>query len=404
MASIAEELSRLPFFARVPRQELERAAERFRPVSLEAGEVLWWQAAPVDEMALVLLGELVAEAGGKEVGRVRAPDIIGEVGAFVAGSSRVATLRSVRATQVLCLSGADLRALRWQRGRLYDTLLELAQKAMIRRISATSARLASIVAGGAAAPARKEPGALARLWRTLRPGGPSGPCPPIGPILRAQAGLRDTTEEVQDALASAFVTESFEEGQVIVLEGEPASAMYIVADGEVDVLRNVRGDRAELLVKLGPGAQFGANSLIEPTPRTASCVAATPGWLLRMDREAFNALTGEARMLWRESVLTTLASQVKNANAALERALAAGPHPSATPLPAKPPAPGRAAVPAGQETSVRLQRGSTGFDQLLKASGYLETLPSNEQELEEMTFVVDEDHKRNMKNRGVPRG
>lgn len=392
MASIAEELSRLPFFARVPRQELDRAADRFRALSLEAGEVLWWQAAPVDELAIVLLGELVAEAGGKEVGRVRAPDIIGEVGAFVAGSTRVATLRAVRSTQVLALAVADLRALRWQRGRLYDTLLELAQKAMVRRISATSARLANIVAGGAAAPSRKEPGALARLWRTLRPGGPAGACPALAPILRAQAGLRDTSEEVQGALAAAFVAEPFEEGQVIVLEGEPASAMYIVAEGEVDVLRNVRGDRAELLVKLGPGAQFGANSLIEPTPRTASCVAATPGWLLRMDREAFNALTGEARMLWRESVLTTLASQVKNANAALERALASGPAPSSTVLPASPPSPNRP------------RRDGAGFAELLKASGYLETMPANEADLEEMSFVVDEDHKRNLKNKNLTRG
>ena len=142
MASIAEELSRLPFLVRVPRQELERAADRFRALSLEAGEVLWWQSAPVDELALVLIGELAAETAGKEVGRVRAPDLIGEVGAFVAGSTRVATLRAVRPTQVLCLGVADLRALRWQRGRLYDTLLELAQKALVRRISATSAKLA----------------------------------------------------------------------------------------------------------------------------------------------------------------------------------------------------------------------------------------------------------------------
>jgi CRP-like cAMP-binding protein len=396
MASIVDELSHLPFLSRVPRQELERAAPRFRAISLEPGEALWWQGAAVDELAIVLLGELAAEAGGKEVGRVRAPDIVGEAGAFVAGSTRNATLRAVRSTQVLCLGVADLRALRWQRGRLYDTLLELAQKALVRRVSATSARLASLVSGGTAAPSRKEPGALARLWRTLRPGGPTGPCPPAAAVLRSQAGLREMDEPTAAELAAAFVAEPFEEGQVIVLEGEPASAMYIVAEGEVDVLRNVGGDRAELLIRLGPGAQFGANSVVEPTPRTASCVAATAGWLLRMDREAFKALKGEARLLWRESILATLATQIRNANSALERALAQGPHPAQTLPPAS-----RVARPrsAGEPPPARAAQ-PAGLADLLRASGYLETMPADEADLAEISFVIDEDHKRNMKNRG----
>ena len=395
MASIAEELTRLPFLARVPRDELERVAERFRAVSLEAGETLWWQAAAVDELALVLIGELVAETGGKEVGRVRAPDLVGEASAFEAGSTRVATLRAVRPTQVLCLSVADLRALRRQRGRLYHTLLELAQKALVRRISLTSTKLASLAQGGAAAPSRKEPGAFAKLWRTFRPGGPTGPCPPFGPVIRAQAGLGAADEGVHAALAAAFVAEPFEEGQVIVLEGEGASAMYIVAEGEVDVLRNVRGERAELLVTLGPGAQFGANSLVEPSPRTASCVAATPGWLLRMDREAFTSLTGEARMVWRESVLATLSSQIRLANRALERAMGGRPGASST-------AAGAGQRPQPGATAVNPRQDSERFADLLKASGYLETMPANEAELENVQFVFDDDNQRNRKNTGVP--
>lgn len=373
MATIAEELALLPFFQRVARTDLDRVARYFRRVELEVNEVLWTQGSTVDELGLVLIGELVAHANLREVGRVRAPDVVGEAGAFVAGSVRTATLKAARPTTLLTLSVPDLRTLRFAKSRVYDALLEQAQRSLCRRVAATNARVAQVAAGVLAAPSRKEPGTLVRLWRTLRPGLPTTPCPPAGPLLRNLPGLRDMEPELEDLLAAGFACEPVEEGRVIVLEGETGSSMYLVADGEIDVLRNVRGDRAELLVKLGPGQHFGANTLVEPAPRTASCVAVTKAWLYRMDKEAFNDLRGDAKTAWRESLLATLATQIRNANAALDRAMA--------------------------DRSVEAPTPSTGFDDLLRASGYLESLPAGESELEEIRFVVDDDHERNRKNR-----
>lgn len=375
MATVAEELSLLPFFSRIARPDLDRAAPRFRRVELTPGEVLWQQGAAVDELAIVLVGELRASVGGNEVGRVRAPDILGEASAFVAGSERSATLAAVLPTTLLALDLPELRTLRWQRSRVYDALLDLAQRALVKRVAATNQKVAQLAEGGFASPVRREPGALARLWRALRPGGPTTPCPPAGPLLRGFPGLREMEEEVEAELVAGLVAEPVSEGQVVVLEGEPGSCLYIVAEGTIEVLRNVRGDRAELLVKLGPGQQFGANTLIESLPRTASCVAAGPGWLYRMDRQAFEALRGDARRLWRESVLATLATQLRHANRALERAA-------------------RAVGPARAG-----EREGGGFSDLLRASGYLESLPAQETELEELSFVVDEDARRNPKNR-----
>ena len=65
MATIAEELALLPFFSRVARSDLERAAPRFRRVTLAPNEMLWAQGSAVDELALILYGELAASAGGE---------------------------------------------------------------------------------------------------------------------------------------------------------------------------------------------------------------------------------------------------------------------------------------------------------------------------------------------------
>ncbi len=393
MASVADDLALLPFFSRLARHDIDRAAGYFRRVQLETNEMLWSQGAVVDEMAIVLVGELVAHAHLQEVGRVRAPDIVGEAGAFVAGSTRTATLKAARPTELLALAVPDLRALRFAKSRVYDAILEQAQRSACRRIAATNARVANVATGGQAVPTRKEPSTLARLWRTLRPGGPAGPCPPVGPLLRSQPGLRDMEPDLEQLLSTGFSPESFEEGQVILLQGEPGSAMYLVADGQIDVLRNVLGDKAELLVRLGPGQQLGANTLVDPAPRTASCVAASAGWLYRMDREAFDGLRGEARTAWRESILATLATQIRYANNALERALTGAPPP-------KNAAPARAGAKPAKPAA---QSGGADFQELIRASGFLESLPAGEAELEQVSFVMDEDFQRNRKNKNVPR-
>ncbi|MBM4367851.1 MAG: cyclic nucleotide-binding domain-containing protein [Deltaproteobacteria bacterium] len=398
MRTVPELLGDIPWFRRVPRDELRRVAGHFLPESLVAGQVLWRQGEAVSELGILVEGELVASLDGAEVGRVRAPDLVGEASAFFLGATRTATLAADRDATVLVLPTPDLRALRFQRSEVYACLLDQALRALVRRVGHTSREIAKHATGGNEQPRRAEPGVLARLWRTLRPGAPSMPCPPLGPLLRRMPGLGELVPEVEDALAAAFVPQSYAEGEVIVLEGESSNALWLVADGEIDVLRNVRGDRAELLTKLRAGQQFGMNTMIEMGPRTASCVAVTAGWLFRMDRAAWDALDGEAASRWRESVLATLASQIRNANGALARALGARRVPTVSPRPSPFAKSAGASVPppGGPYPGATGPRVAAvdGFSELLRASGYLETLPADEAELENLSFTVDEDTRR----------
>lgn len=397
MLPVADELSFLPFFTRIPRTEIDKAAPRFERVALLGGEPLWSEGAESGSLAIVLSGEMEVSSRGKAIATVRTREIVGEASAFFAGQPRTASLAATRACDVLILRTADLRALRWQKSAVYNALLDVALQTLVRRVQATNARIAEFAAGTVASPERKEPGALARLWRTLRPGGPTGPCPDLGPLLRSQPGLRDMEPEVETKLAAAFVAEPSSEGQVIVLEGEPGLAGYIVAEGPVDVLRNVRGDRAELLIQLKPGQQFGMNTLVATTPRTASCVAAGAGWVYRMDGDAYERLTGDARRLWRESILATLAGQIANANGALDKAMRAARAKGGSPAKK-----GNVGVGEFTDSSAGKSGGAKqdGFSKLLAASGYLESLPASDDALAGLEFVVDEDMKRNPKNRG----
>ncbi|MES2644794.1 MAG: cyclic nucleotide-binding domain-containing protein [Myxococcota bacterium] len=378
MGTIADELAIIPFFRKVPPQQLRASAPLWEQHSLVPGEVLWDIGGEVDALAVLVLGELSAEVDGTVVGRVLPGELLGEASAFFASATRSATLRARTTSQVLTLSVASLHTMRWQGNSVYDALLEQGLVTLVRRIGATNVRIAQVATGGVAAPARTEPSAFVRFWKALRPGGPAGACPPIEPLLRRQPGLSDISGEVIGALAQGFVAEPVEEGRILFLEGEPGAAAWLVADGGVDVLRNVRGDRAELLASLGPGSIFGINTLIERGARTASCVAARPGWLYRMDVEGYGSLRGPNRLAWRESLLGALATQIRNANNALQRV--SGDKPLR-------PAPTRAA-----------SDGDKHFQELLKASGWLEGLP--DVDLEKMEVVVTEDQRRNPRRRG----
>lgn len=61
---------------------------------------------------------------------------------------------------------------------------------------------------------------------------------------------------------------AFPKGQRIFSAGDPADAMYVVLEGEVEI--SIRGKVVETL---GPGGVLGEMALIERAPRTATATA-----------------------------------------------------------------------------------------------------------------------------------
>ena len=79
-----------------------------------------------------------------------------------------------------------------------------------------------------------------------------------------------------DSLAHVVHTleeREFRKGEYVFNEGELGRTMYVVREGEVEVLRrNEHGIRVPI-VRLGPGECFGEMALVELQPRSGTVVA-----------------------------------------------------------------------------------------------------------------------------------
>jgi len=80
--------------------------------------------------------------------------------------------------------------------------------------------------------------------------------------------------------------EHFEPGEVIVAEGDPPSAVYVVRSGSVKRSRMDDGEEITLSM-LHEGQTFGGLAMIEDRPHTAAAVAASAVELVTFDREQF---------------------------------------------------------------------------------------------------------------------
>lgn len=83
--------------------------------------------------------------------------------------------------------------------------------------------------------------------------------------------------------------EHFEAGEIIFREGERGNWLYIVLDGEVEVVTE-SGPARIVLARLQRGDCFGEMALISDTPRTATVLTRTAVNVLALDRDAFQAL------------------------------------------------------------------------------------------------------------------
>jgi NADH:ubiquinone reductase (H+-translocating) len=84
--------------------------------------------------------------------------------------------------------------------------------------------------------------------------------------------------------------EYFEPGQAVFQEGDRGDWLYVVTEGEVEVLKQNGSGTATSLRRLGAGECFGEIALVSDKPRTATVRAVKPTNVLAVDREAFQAL------------------------------------------------------------------------------------------------------------------
>jgi hypothetical protein len=86
---------------------------------------------------------------------------------------------------------------------------------------------------------------------------------------------------------------SAESGDYIFRESESGADMYIIRNGQVEILKLRAGGEKQLMI-LEAGDFFGEMSLLEDQPREVSARALGPVELLRIDATTFNTIVQEA--------------------------------------------------------------------------------------------------------------
>ena len=82
---------------------------------------------------------------------------------------------------------------------------------------------------------------------------------------------------------------NFAAGQSVFKAGDPGEAMYIITEGEVDILDG----SGTTLETAGPGSIFGELALVDDEPRSATVVAKTACRLVTVNRRRFEYMVQE---------------------------------------------------------------------------------------------------------------
>ena len=113
----------------------------------------------------------------------------------------------------------------------------------------------------------------------------------IGPTELRNIGLFGAlSDDVLEYLAKLLTVETPPAGATLFREGEDANAMFVVINGEVEVLKKSKRSMEARVAVLGPGDWFGEMSIVDIQPRSATVRALAPSRLLRVTSADLDAL------------------------------------------------------------------------------------------------------------------
>ncbi len=125
--------------------------------------------------------------------------------------------------------------------------------------------------------------------------------------------FRDLSESSREMLASRLIRREESAGAVVVREGDPGNALFVVSSGRVTVTKRGRSGGEVELASLGPGAFFGEFALLSDRKRHATVTMSEPGVLFEISRKVIAGLTksdpsfgSTLRQFYRRRLLGTL--------------------------------------------------------------------------------------------------
>jgi len=136
----------------------------------------------------------------------------------------------------------------------------------------------------------------------------------VGAVQLEEIALfRDLSETSRETLQSRLVRRTEKRGTIIVREGDPGNALFVVSSGQVRVTKQDRQGNKVSLASLGPGAFFGEFALLSDRKRHATVTVSEEGVFFEISRKVIADLTksdpsfgNTLRQFYRRRLLGTL--------------------------------------------------------------------------------------------------
>jgi CRP/FNR family cyclic AMP-dependent transcriptional regulator len=144
-------------------------------------------------------------------------------------------------------------------------------------------------------------------------------------LLKQAAIFADLDEGELQRVAEVCREQKFQGAETVFKEGEPGNRLYIIAEGEVRISRNIPGSGEEALAVLKKGSVFGEMAILDRSERSTDAIANADSVLLTISRSDFELLMDFNRdiaykVLW--AVVRLLSSRLRTTNDNLRSFLA----------------------------------------------------------------------------------
>lgn len=117
----------------------------------------------------------------------------------------------------------------------------------------------------------------------------------MGDVLQESAQLSALAPHARAELAAACDRFALRRGDTLFRQGMAADALYIVADGQLEIAARIPGDTMAAVSLIGPGEVVGEFALLDDGLRSADVVALADSEVWRIPRARFLALLADGK-------------------------------------------------------------------------------------------------------------
>ncbi|MCA9492937.1 MAG: cyclic nucleotide-binding domain-containing protein [Myxococcales bacterium] len=300
------------------------ARRRFQIHRVEPGTLLVEEGTVGRALLCLIEGELEVCAGETVVAVVSQPgSLLGETALFE-DNVRTASVVARAPSVVWSLEREGYEELR-------DTLHPITRNLEITAIAEQVVRLHDVgdrvIELALGTPPTPPPtGFFAAVRRLFGLGGARPATANVRSCLARSPLFADAPPMVLDLLAPRFTSWRCDPGTLLCTEGERGDKMFVLEEGEVDVVV-AAGEEPRVVATLSPGQAFGMVSLASGAPRMSSCITRGEALVHQLDAATWSELSDEVDMgasTFRRAMIRALAEQLRHANQQVATAISTG--------------------------------------------------------------------------------